>query len=390
MINDPLRASDLRAHNQNIVLSIIYSAKSHGISQSEVVQKTGLKAPTIFRIFSSLEEDGFILPIISEVEEVGTVKKGRRPVSYVVCKDAKYSIGLEFWSSYLAIGMFDFFGERIFSTVKNLNKGISADDITELIIESVESIIHEVGIPKSKILGIGVAAPGQVDLDRNVVVYYAPIHGMKNYPIVQILQERLKLDIVLHNNCSALALCEYRYGGFNHNGSMFTFLLRSGVNGAFVHDGIIYTNSKGMTIETGHIPINFDGPRCSCGSRGCLQAFIQDLDYDSVQSGEVLFKDLEKRLAENDPLAMRIIERAAGYLVIAMKTIMKFFSPHAFLFLVYSEEVAKAISMEVQRLIVEPDAFEPKKPIIFATAYDPFLAPKGASDLVINKFFNLR
>lgn len=387
MRNDPLRASDLRAHNQNIVLSIIYSSQSQGISQSEIVLKTGLKAPTIFRIFSTLEEEGLIVPLSYEVDEDSTLKKGRRPVSYVVCKEAHYTIGIEFWSSYLSVGMFNFFGERIFSSITPLSKGITADEISALIVDCVETSILEVGIPRSKILGIGVAAPGQVDLRNNTVVYYAPIKGMRNYPIVQILQERLDLEIILHNNCSALALGEYRYGGFDHKGSMFTFLLRSGVNGAFVHDGIIYTNSKDMTIETGHIPINFDGPSCPCGSRGCLQAYIQDLDYDSVQAGDVLFKDLDIRLKEQDPLAKRTIERAAGYLVIAMRTIMRVFSPQSFLFVVCSCGVADAISLEVKRLMMEPDAFELSVPTIFATSYDPFTAPKGASDLVINKFF---
>lgn len=389
MRNNPLRASDLRAHNQNIVLSIIYSAQGQGISQSEIVQKTGLKAPTIFRIFSVLEEEGLIVPVISGVDDEVSSKKGRRPVSYVVCKDAMYTFGIEFWSSSLSIAVFNFLGERIFASAKPLKKNITAEKISMLIIDWVNSIIFELAIPRSKILGIGVAAPGQVDLKKNTVGYYAPIKGMKNYPIVQVLEEGLELDIVLHNNCSALALGEYRYGGFDHKGSMFTFLVRSGVNGAFVHDDIIYTNSKDMTIETGHIPINFDGPRCSCGSRGCLQAYIQDLDYDSVQSGEVLFKDLDSLLMKNDPLTKRIIERAAGYLVITMKTIMRFFSPQSFLFIVCSSVVADAISMEVKRLMSEPDGFEPVVPIIYATAYDPFMAPKGASDLVLNKYFKI-
>ncbi|MDD2394950.1 MAG: sugar kinase, partial [Sphaerochaeta sp.] len=79
MQGNPLRASDLRVHNQNMVLSLIHASKNLGTSQSEVVQKTGLKAPTIFRIFSSLEEEGLIVPAQSNGEET-VAKKGRRPV----------------------------------------------------------------------------------------------------------------------------------------------------------------------------------------------------------------------------------------------------------------------------------------------------------------------
>lgn len=87
---------------------------------------------------------------------------------------------------------------------------------------------------------------------------------MKDIALVAELESRLEIPVMIHNNCSALALSEYRHGGYDHRGSMFTFLLRTGVNGAFVHDDEIYVNSRNQTIETGHIPINADGPRCSC------------------------------------------------------------------------------------------------------------------------------
>ena len=147
-----------------------------------------------------------------------------------------------------------------------------------LIVSQVGDIIGELALDRQKILGLGVAAPGQVDLKNKRVDYYPRIVGMKDIPLVELLEQQLGIPGMIHNNCSALAFSEYRHGGYPHNKSMFTFLLRTGVNGAFVHDDVIYANSKSMTIESGHIPINFDGPRCSCGTRGCLQAFLQDLD----------------------------------------------------------------------------------------------------------------
>jgi predicted NBD/HSP70 family sugar kinase len=358
-----------------------------GASQSEIVQATGLKAPTIFRIFSSLEEDGLIMPISNDLEEGALTKKGRRPVNFIVCKDARYSIGLEFWTAYLSIGVFNFLGERIYSSMQPLADRVTADEVIALIVKHVQEIITNLAIPMEKILGLGVAAPGQVDLEKNRVAYYPRIVGMKNYPIVEVLQKQLPIPVMLHNNCSALAFSEYRYGGFSHDDSMFTFLLRTGVNGAFVHDDVIYTNSKSLTIETGHIPINFDGPRCSCGSRGCLQAFLQDLDPDSVDNRLALFEGLDAKLKENDLLALRTIERASGYLVIAMKIIMRLLAPKSFLFVGCSATVSEAICSQVRRLIAEPDAFELAPPKIFSTSYDPLLAQKGASDLVLVDFF---
>jgi len=387
MQGSPLRASDLRVHNQKIVLSLIHATQKVGVSQSEIVQATGLKAPTIFRIFSSLEEEGLITPIANDIEDGVAIKKGRRPVNFIVCKDARYSIGLEFWAAYLSIGVFDFLGERIYSALQPLDDGVDAHEVISMIVEQVKDIIQKLSIPKEKLLGMGVAAPGQVDLTNNTVAYYPRINGMKNLPIVELLQRELAIPVILHNNCSALAFSEYRYGDFDHKGSMFTFLLRTGVNGAFVHDDAIYVDSKSMTIETGHIPINFDGPRCSCGSRGCLQAFLQDLDPDSFDDRLSLFEGLDEKLKAGDAHALRTIERAAGYLVIAMKIIMRLLAPQSFLFVGCSVTVSEAICKQVKHLMAEPDAFDTVLPQVFSTVYDPLVAQRGASDLVLVDFF---
>lgn len=387
MQDNPLRASDMRLHNKSLVLSRIHASQGRGVSQSELVHETGLKAPTIFRIFSALEEEGLIEPVHGG-EEVGLQKKGRRPVAYAVCKDARYSIGLEFWAAYISIGVFDFRGERIFSSIESLAENTDADAVVDIIVHMVTDSISRLSIPKDKLLGIGVAAPGQVDLENQLVMYYPRIPGMKAYPIVQVLKERLGIPVLLHNNCSAIAFSEYRYGGFDNEGSMFTFLLRSGVNGAFVYDDRIFLSSRGTTLETGHIPINFDGPRCACGSRGCLQAYLQDLDPDSLQSRLALFEGLDALLKAGDPKARRTIERAAGYLLIAMRSIIRFLSPRSFLFIGCSETVSDAIADEVRRLFVEPDAFDADIPCIYSKAYDPLLAQRGASDLVLADFFS--
>lgn len=387
MQDNPLRASDMRLHNKSLVLSRIHAAQGRGVSQSELVHETGLKAPTIFRIFSALEEEGLIEPVPGS-EEPGLQKKGRRPVAYAVCKDARYSIGLEFWAAYVSIGVFDFRGDRIFSSMEPLADDTDADTVMDNIVSMVKDSLVRLSIPRNKLLGIGVAAPGQVDLENQLVMYYPRISGMKSFPIVKVLEERLQMPVLLHNNCSAIAFSEYRYGGFDNKGSMFTFLLRSGVNGAFVHDDRIFLSSRGTTLETGHIPINFDGPRCACGSRGCLQAYLQDLDPGSPQSRLALFEGLDEPLKAGDPKARRTIERAAGYLLIAMKSIIRFLSPRSFLFVGCSDTVSNAIADEVRRLFVEPDAFDADIPCIYANAYDPLFAQKGASDLVLAAFFS--
>jgi predicted NBD/HSP70 family sugar kinase len=396
--DNPLRAQDLRIHNQNIILSQIYEKRYTGVSQSELVVKTGLKAPTIFRIFSDLEVQGLIeavrdsgpsddLPPGDQEERLG--RKGRRPVVYTVRKNALYTIGLEFWSSWISLGVFNFNGNRVFSRVEPLKPNIDIAEVVDFIVFLVNEAVNTLKIERNKIPGVGVMAPGQVDVIQRRDINYPRIRNMKDIPLAEELEKRLGLKVLLHNNCSALALSEFRYGGYDHQGALFTFLLRSGVNGAFVDERGIYTTSRGITLESGHIPIGVRGPLCSCGVRGCLESLLVALDRSGRAQEKPLFSALERPLAFGVPEADGIITRAANYLFIAMKSIMRFFTPHAFLILGNGELVSRRIAEKVrERWSQEPDAFVSEPPLVYSHAYNPLVTQRGASDLVIADYFS--
>jgi predicted NBD/HSP70 family sugar kinase len=396
--DNPLRSHDLRIHNQNMILSRIYEKRHTGVSQSELVVETGLKAPTILRIFSGLEEQGLIevlkAPGHSEGaspgdQEESLIRKGRRPVVYTVRKDALYTLGLEFWSSCISLGIFNFNGNRVFSRVEPLKSNLDIAEVVDFIVFLVNEALNSLEIAREKIPGIGIVAPGQVDVVRRRVINYPRIHNMRDIPLAEELEKRLGIRVLLHNNCSALALSEFRYGGYDHRGSLFAFLLRSGVNGAFVDQRGVYITSRGITLESGHIPIDSGGPLCSCGVRGCLESLLVALDNSDGAREGLLFSELEGALASGDPEADRIMTRAAGYLFIAMKSIMRFFTPRAFLILGNGELVSRRIAEKTrERWSQEPDAFVPEPPMVYSHAYDPLVSQRGASDLVITDYFS--
>ena len=388
--HNPLRAADMRIHNQKIILSKIYEARKRGISQSELVIGTGLRAPTLFRIFSNLEEEGLIEVFEnSEESEDDLTRKGRRPVAFTTKKDALYTVGLEFWVSYISIGIFDFRGNRIFSRVEPLRKNIDIAETVDCIIKLTREALSSLNIPVEKVPGIGVAAPGQIDIAKRSVINYARISGMQDYPLADELEKQLGIPVIIHNNCSAIALSEYRYGGYDHQGSMFTFLLRSGVGGAFVDQQEIYT-SDFKTLEPGHMSINYEGPLCYCGAKGCLQAYLMELDSPNYeQEGKLLFNALEKKLAVREPEAEKTLHKAAEYLFVAMKSIMRFFSPRSFLILSNGELISRRIAEHVNQCwIHQPDAFVPETPLIFSNTCNPLSSQQGASDLVISYYFS--
>jgi predicted NBD/HSP70 family sugar kinase len=379
-----------------MILARIYENRYCGSSQSELVQDTGLKAPTILRIFSGLEKQGLIevLPVPEsrngEADQEDTlIRKGRRPVAYTTKKDALYTVGVEFWISYISIGIFDFQGTRVFSRVEPLRKNIDITETIDCIVKQVQESLAGLNIPPEKVPGIGIAAPGQMDIANRRVINYSRIKNMEDYPLADVLEERLGLKVLLHNNCSAMALSEYRYGGYAHQGSMFTFLLRSGVGGAFVDQRGIYTTSDSKTIEPGHISINYEGPLCYCGTRGCLQAYLMELDSIHETEGGLLFGTLEQKLAGQDGKTEKTIRRAAEYLFVVMKTITRLLAPRSFLILGNGEMVSRRIAEHIKQCWVdEPDSFMTHAPPVFSNTCNPLVSQRGASDLVTSWYFS--
>ena len=386
--SNPIRTSDLRIHNQKIILQRIYEARKTGICQSELVVETGLKAPTIFRIFSFLEEQKLIKVLKGGYDD-GQIRKGRKPAVYTVCEDALYTIGLEFWVSSISLGIFNFNGDRVFSRIEPLKANITVKEITDLIISLTNEAVNSINIDKNKVIGLGIAAPGQVDVIKRRIMSYPRISEMKNIDLADELEKKLNLPVILHNNCSVIALSEFHHGSYNHRGSLFTFLLRAGINGAFVDNKGIYITSQGITLESGHIPLGAGGPACFCGIDGCLESHISALDKANTQSGKPLFSGLEERLASGDNSAKVITAKAAEYLFMGTKSIMRFFTPRSFLIMANGDLLSQSIAENLTNYWArESDVFINEKPWFFSHGYNTLDAQRGASDMVMNNYFS--
>ena len=390
---DPLRAADVRKRNEKIVLRLIHAEGDRGLSQSEAVVATGLKAPTIFRIFSNLEVAGLIENLPSPAaptarQEAKIERKGRRPSVYIARRTAHSIVGVEFWASRVSIGVFDFLGGELSSRVLPLGKGMDAEGVCALIGDLVDAAIAELGLERGKVLGLGLGAPGQVNVRTRTVTFYPRTPGFVDFPIASRLEQRLGLPVTVHNNCSVIALSEFRYRGLAAGGPMFMFLLRSGVNGAFVDAGRIHLTSEGATIETGHIPVDVEGPACSCGAKGCLEACLAALDPQNLDEGGSLFESLGPALGSgHGEEAEKVLGRAAIHLAQAVRIACRLFSPRSVLFVATSSSVAETLAARVRDIVArEGSGFGRTLPEFHARAYDPVLAQRGAAALVLDAF----
>jgi predicted NBD/HSP70 family sugar kinase len=376
MKREPLRGNDVRQLNEKLILNIIHRERS--ISQSEVVQLTGLKAPTVFRIFTNLEEEGFIAQ--GEGREQPSDRKGRRPVYYGTVPSARYIVGIDFWSRSAAIVLVDFAGRPVHREVHLFPPRPDAEEVVNVLCELIELCLNRAGVSREKVLGIGIGAPGMVDIDSGHVVSYNRIRGMEDFPLADAVSRRFSIPVCVHNNAAVVALSEYRYGVARGEKSLLTVLIRSGVGGSFISDRRIFVNEGKTTLEIGHMLVELDGPRCECGRRGCLETYLSEeaiLGELDERFGIGTLESLEEALASGDARLDQSLARKEAILSEGIASLYQLFSPSAFLIITRSKALSDRLAASVD-----------KRYRVLTGVYDPSLACVGASDLVLDRFFS--
>jgi glucokinase len=127
--------------------------------------------------------------------------------------------------------------------------------------------------------GVCIATAGLIDADAGKVILAPNIAGFRNLVLTTPISERLGVPAFIENDASAAALGEFRFGAGRGTRNLLHVTLGTGVGGGLVIEGRLYRGSRGLAGEIGHIVIDPAGPRCGCGSRGCLEAMMSGIAF---------------------------------------------------------------------------------------------------------------
>ena len=149
--------------------------------------------------------------------------------------------------------------------------------------EGPSAVIRQIAIVIGKLLGqskgadivgIGVGAPGVVTLDGGLVKHPPNFAGWTEVYLGNELQKLFKLPVFVENDANVAALAEARFGaGVGVNDFLFV-IWGTGVGGGIILNGEIYRGPTGAAGEIGHVTIDYNGPPCNCGNRGCVEAYV--------------------------------------------------------------------------------------------------------------------
>lgn len=198
--------------------------------------------------------------------------------------------------------------------------------IVENIARAGRAAMENAGVTESDIESIGIGAPGSIDVERGVVTYANNL-GFRNTPLAEMVGKYFPgKRIAIENDANVAAYAEHLAGAAKGTRHSVTITLGTGVGGGMVVDGKIYSGFNGAGGEFGHIVIERDGWQCSCGRRGCWEAYASvtglirltkqemERDGDSVM-WEIVGGDISKVNGLTAFDAMRKGDRTGTYVV---------------------------------------------------------------------------
>ncbi len=183
-----------------------------------------------------------------------------------------YYAGLDLGGTFVKGGIVDEQGRILIKDKIPTGKERPYKEIAADMAQLVEDLAQRAGINKDDVKAVGIGSPGTIDSEHGVIVYSNNISWEK-VPLCSAIKDQLGLPVFITNDANAAALGENFCGAGKLYSSMVFITLGTGVGGGIVIDGKIFEGNRSAGAEIGHEVIRFGGEKCTCGRRGCFEAY---------------------------------------------------------------------------------------------------------------------
>jgi predicted NBD/HSP70 family sugar kinase len=375
-----------RQINRRIVLNLIRSRQP--ISRADAARLSGLQRSTVSLIVEELLAEKLVIE-----GATGRLPRGRRP-TFLRLNEHRSVICVDIRPLRTTVGVANVNGD--FSAQETMPT--PADPV--IAIQEIAECIRRLVRARSQhtVEGIGISLPGRIDVVTQRLVF-APNLKWPPTDLKEPLERKTGLTVECENAANACALSEIWFGRAAGVSNLVTITVSEGIGAGIVANGQLITGQNGMAGEFGHVPLDPDGPACTCGNRGCWEVLASNsagLRYYSESAGKrsgattgVLgFQDLLALADQGDPLAGRALNQMALQLGRGARMVVAGLAPQAIAFIgeftAAWDRFCPIIQAEVEAQNISG------KPVAFIAAQDGAAARlRGTVALVLQKHFGV-
>lgn len=215
--------------------------------------------------------------------------------------ERKILLGVDIGGTKVAAGLVSPSGEILYTSRTRMIARRSAGEGFEAVLNAVDGVFRH-GEAK-RVRGIGISVPGWVDSKRGVLLGATNLPCWRDFPLAREVEKRYGLAARLANDANVAALAEAAWGAGMGYRSVFYVTLGTGIGTGIVVQHRIYEGRTGAAGEGGHMTINFRGPLCGCGKRGCIETYA---------SGTAIARRARELLGQRRARPSRLTKMAGG------------------------------------------------------------------------------
>jgi predicted NBD/HSP70 family sugar kinase len=255
------------------ILQAIYLLDSP--TRNEIALRAGFSTVSVTGILNRLLEEGAI-----EKSGKSRSRSGRPSALYRLDPRFGCSVGISLDTASFRIVAVDSSRcllekrERMLSLSAN-----PADHLGEImgqVSAELESFLGSGTVSSRRVLCLGITPPGMVDTERGVWLHGLQVSGISHIDLGSILREKVRVPVVVEDQARCLALLEGTRDARRDSQPLLFLLLGSGVGAGILAGGELYLGSRGLAGEIGHLIVEEEGERCSCGNVGCLETVVSE------------------------------------------------------------------------------------------------------------------
>ena len=256
----------------------------------------------------------------------------------------KWIIGVDIGGTKIAVSLGSrsgkILGRKVFSSLDGKKVEKSVDQIAE----SIFGLLVEHRLEKQQIAGLGVGVPGVIHPKTQILEKSPNLPSWEGVALGRVLKQKIKLPIVVENDANAAAMGEQFFGAGKGINNFVYITISTGIGSGIVANGALIRGGSGSAGEIGHMTIVRDGLPCSCGKRGCLEAYssgtaiaayvkrairngVKSSVFKNVKLTDITGKMVTEAAEQNDRLAIKARTVAADYFGIALANLMNLLNP---------------------------------------------------------------
>jgi predicted NBD/HSP70 family sugar kinase len=316
-------SSDLsRDINRRIVLNLVRTRQP--LSRADLARATGLQRSTISLIVEDLIEEAWIVE-----GPTGRLPRGRRP-TYLRLNDRRLVIGVDLRPTQTSLALANISGR--FLSLELLDTPDDPEAGLARITERIRLIMS--ACAGRRIEGIGISLPGRAEAGRLV---FAPNLKWPPIDLRAPLMASTGLNVELENAANACLLAAVSFGGMDSCRNLVVVTVSEGIGTGILINGQLAGGLHNMAGEFGHVPLDANGPRCGCGSRGCWEVFgsnrsaVRYFMEGRPNAAVPGFADLLSLAEHGDARAAGALRKMAHYLGRGMRMIVAGLAPERIL-----------------------------------------------------------